>query len=133
MRVEEKPAYPKSDLAVTGIYCYTEAIFEAVHAIRPSARGELEISEAHQYLIDHGYRVSFSKTTGWWKDTGKPEDLLEANRVVLESLLPGTDPDLQGEVDAASDITGKVLVEPGAKIVESRIRGPAIIGAHTLV
>lgn len=133
VRVEEKPAYPKSDLAVTGIYCYTEAIFEAVHAIRPSARGELEISEAHQYLIDHGYRVSFSKTTGWWKDTGKPEDLLEANRVVLESLLPGTDPDLQGEVDAASDITGKVLVEPGAKIVESRIRGPAIIGAHTLV
>jgi glucose-1-phosphate thymidylyltransferase len=133
VRVEEKPLHPKSDLAVTGIYCYAEAIFEAVNAIRPSGRGEFEISEAHQYLIDHGYRVSFSEATGWWKDTGKPEDLLEANRTVLDSLLPGTGPDLRGEVDTVSDIAGKVLVEPGAKILESQIRGPAIIGAQTIV
>jgi len=133
VRVEEKPLHPKSDLAVTGIYCYTEAIFEAVQAIRPSARGEFEISEAHQYLIDHGYRVSFSIADGWWKDTGKPEDLLEANRMLLDNLLPGTGPDLQGEVDAVSDIAGKVLIAPGAKIEESQIRGPAIIGANTII
>jgi glucose-1-phosphate thymidylyltransferase len=133
VRVEEKPFQPSSDLAVAGIYCYTPTIFEAVHAIKPSARGELEISDAHQYLIDHGHPVSFSEATGWWKDTGKPEDLLEANRVVLDMLLPGTGPEIQGEVDAHSDVAGKVMVEPGAKIVESQIRGPAIIGAHTLV
>jgi glucose-1-phosphate thymidylyltransferase len=131
--VEEKPSQPKSDLAVTGIYCYTEAIFEAVHAIRPSARGEFEISEAHQYLIDHGYRVSCSEVVGWWKDTGKPEDLLEANRMVLDTLLPGPDPDLQGEVDARSDVAGKVLIAPGGRVVASQIRGPAIIGAQTIV
>ncbi len=133
VRVEEKPSQPKSDLAVAGIYCYTEAIFEAVQAIQPSARGELEISDAHQYLIEHGRRVSFSEVTGWWKDTGKPEDLLEANRVVLDTMLPGNGPDIQGEVDAASDIAGKVLVEAGAKIVHSQIRGPVIIGAQTIV
>jgi glucose-1-phosphate thymidylyltransferase len=131
--VEEKPSQPKSDLAVAGIYCYSEAIFEAVHALHPSGRGELEISDAHQYLIEHGHRVSFSEATGWWKDTGKPEDLLEANRVVLDTMLPGLGPEIQGEVDAASDIAGKVLVEAGAQIVGSQIRGPAIIGAHTIV
>jgi glucose-1-phosphate thymidylyltransferase len=133
VRVEEKPISPKSDLAVAGIYCYDEVIFEAVHAIQPSVRGELEISDAHQYLIDHGHRVSFSEATGWWKDTGKPEDLLEANRVVLDTMPLGLDPDVQGEVDAASDIAGKVMVEEGAKIIASQIRGPAIIGAHTIV
>jgi glucose-1-phosphate thymidylyltransferase len=133
VRVEEKPSQPNSDLAVAGIYYYGEAIFEAVHAIEPSARGELEISDAHQYLIDHGHRVSFSETTGWWKDTGKPEDLLEANRVVLDTILPGVEPEIQGEVDAVSDIAGKVIVEKEAKIVASQVRGPAIIGAHTIV
>lgn len=133
VRVEEKPLHPKSDLAVTGIYCYTEAVFEAVHAIQPSARGEFEISEAHQYLIDHDYRVSFSETVGWWKDTGKPEDLLEANRTVLDSLFTETGPDVRGEVDAVSDLAGKVLIEPGAKIIESQVRGPAIIGTDALV
>ncbi|MBI3328681.1 MAG: glucose-1-phosphate thymidylyltransferase [Nitrospinae bacterium] len=133
VRVEEKPRHPTSDLAVAGIYCYTEAIFEAVHAIRPSARGELEISDAHQYLLDQGRRVSFSEATGWWKDTGKPEDLLEANRVVLDTMLPGTRPDIRGEVDARSDIAGKVVIEAGAKILGSQIRGPAIIGADAVV
>jgi glucose-1-phosphate thymidylyltransferase len=133
MRVEEKPRHPASDLAVTGIYCYTPTIFEAVHAIQPSARGELEISDAHQYLIEHGHAVSFSEATGWWKDTGKPEDLLEANRVVLDMLVAGMTPEVYGTVDASSDIAGKVLVEPGATILESQVRGPAIIGAHTRV
>lgn len=133
VRVEEKPLQPASDLAVTGIYCYTPTIFEAVHAIRPSARGELEISDAHQYLIGHRHQVGFSEATGWWKDTGKPEDLLEANRVVLDMMLPGLSPEIHGEVDASSDIAGKVLVEAGAAIIASQIRGPAIIGAHTRV
>jgi glucose-1-phosphate thymidylyltransferase len=117
--IEEKPLYPKSDLAVTGIYCHTEAIFKVVGAIQPSARGEFENSEAHQYLIDHDYRISFSEVVGWWKDTGKPEDLLEANRTVLDSLFTETGPDVRGEVDAVSDIAGQVLIEPGAKIIES--------------
>jgi glucose-1-phosphate thymidylyltransferase len=133
LRFEEKPLQPKSDLAVAGIYCYTAAIFEAVHAVRPSDRGELEISDAHQYLIDHGHQVSFSEATGWWKDTGKPEDLLEANRVVLDTLLPWTGPEVRGEVDATSEIAGKVIIEAGARVAHSQIRGPAIIGAQALV
>jgi glucose-1-phosphate thymidylyltransferase len=133
IRVEEKPPHPRSELAVAGIYCYTGAIFEAVHAIRPSARGELEISDAHQYLLDQGRRVSFSEVTGWWKDTGKPEDLLEANRIVLDTMMPGNGVDIRGRVDASSDIAGKVVVEAGAQIEESQIRGPAIVGADSVV
>jgi glucose-1-phosphate thymidylyltransferase len=133
LRVKEKPPQPKSDLAVAGIYCYTKAIFEAVYAIHPSSRGELEISDAHQYLIEHGHQVSFSEATGWWKDTGKPEDLLEANRVVLDTLLPGTGPEVRGEIDETSEIAGKVIVETGATVVASQVRGPAIIGAHARV
>jgi glucose-1-phosphate thymidylyltransferase len=132
-RIEEKPCHPTSDLAVTGIYCYTEAIFEAVHAIHPSARGELEISDAHQYLLDKQRRVSFSEATGWWKDTGQPEDLLEANRLVLDILLSANGSDTRGNVDARSDLGGKVVVEAGATIVESQILGPAIIGADSVV
>ena len=133
MRVVEKPLHPESDYAVTGIYVYSAPIFEAVHAIRPSARGELEISDAHQYLIDHGFQVGFSEITGWWKDTGKPEDLLEANRFVLDQVLDSMGPIIHGEVDAASDIAGKVVVEAGAKVIASQIRGPAIIGADAIV
>lgn len=131
--VVEKPAVPKSDFAVTGIYVYDSAIFEAVHAIRPSARGELEITDAHQYLLEKGFQVGFSEITGWWKDTGKPEDLLEANRVALDQLLDGTGPVVRGSVDAASDVAGKVLVEEGARIVGSHVRGPAIIGAGAVI
>ncbi len=132
-RVVEKPRHPTSDYAVTGIYVYGPSIFEAVQAIRPSTRGELEISDAHQYLLEHGHQVGFSEITGWWKDTGKPEDLLEANRFVLDQVLDARGPLLHGELDAGSDIAGKVVVEAGAKVVRSHIRGPAIIGAETLV
>jgi glucose-1-phosphate thymidylyltransferase len=128
VRVVEKPARPASDFAVTGIYVYDAPIFEAVRAIRPSARGELEISDAHQYLLDHGHRVGFSEITGWWKDTGKPEDLLEANRFVLDQVLDATGPLIRGQVDATSDVAGKVVVEEGAKVIGSQIRGPAIVG-----
>ena len=127
--IEEKPAHPKSDYAVAGIYIYDSSIFEAVNAIRPSARGELEISDAHQYLLDNGYQVTYSEITGWWKDTGKPSDLLEANRLVLENLAPYQ----EGSADAQSLLAGKVTLEKGAQVINSHIRGPVIIGKNTVI
>jgi len=127
--VEEKPKVPKSHYAVAGIYIYDHHIFEAVNNIEPSQRGELEISDAHQYLIDHGYQIGFSEITGWWKDTGKPVDLLEANRLVLEHLKPRID----GDVDKESYTAGNVIIEPGARIKNSHIRGPVIIGNNTVI
>jgi glucose-1-phosphate thymidylyltransferase len=122
--VEEKPLHPKSSYAVAGIYLYDSAIFEAVRNIVPSARGELEISDAHQYLIRKGFNVGYAEITGWWKDTGKPTDLLEANRLVLDNIVPA----IRGNVDERSSVAGKVVIEKGAQIVNSVIRGPAIIG-----
>lgn len=133
VRVEEKPSSPKSPYAVTGIYIYTPSIFQAVNAISPSARGELEISDAHQYLLDHGYRVGYSEITGWWKDTGRPEDLLEANRLVLDQIIDGAEPHVEGSVDAGSDIAGKVIICRGAQVIHSQIRGPAIIGEESVI
>jgi glucose-1-phosphate thymidylyltransferase len=127
--IEEKPKKPKSRYAVTGIYLYDSRIFEACDAIKPSARGELEISDAHQWLLDHGARVEWSEITGWWKDTGKPDDLLAANRLVLQHQ----EGRIAGEVDASSELTGAVVVEKGARIVRSQIRGPAIIGPDAIV
>lgn len=127
--IEEKPKLPKSQYAVAGIYIYDHHIFEAVNNIKPSQRGELEISDAHQYLIDHGYQIGFSEITGWWKDTGKPIDLLEANRLILEHLMPR----IEGEVDKESYITGNVIIERGARIKNSHIRGPVIIGRNTVI
>jgi len=131
--VEEKPRHPKSQYAVTGIYIYDTSIFEAVNNIRPSGRGELEISDAHDYLIKKGYRVGYSEITGWWKDTGKPEDLLEANRLTLDRVIGDHEPVIKGDVDKRSDIAGKVIVEKGAKIIKSNIRGPVIIGENTVI
>ena len=127
--VEEKPKKPKSNFAVSGIYLYDSSIFEAVKAIKPSARGELEISDAHQYLIDKGYKVGYAEITGWWKDTGKPSDLLEANRLVLDNLTPS----MRGDVDGQSTVSGKVIVEQGARIVNSVVRGPVIIGEKCVI
>jgi glucose-1-phosphate thymidylyltransferase len=98
-------------------------VFEAVKAITPSARGELEITDAIQWLIDRGRTVRPFVITGWWKDTGKLEDILEANRIILDGLEPRT----EGVVER-SEVLGKVVIEPGAKVVRSTIRGPAIIG-----
>ena len=122
--VEEKPAHPKSSYAVAGIYLYDNHIFDAVKNITPSARGELEISDAHQYMIGKGLNVGYAEITGWWKDTGKPTDLLEANRLVLDNITTA----VRGEVDERSTVAGKVIIEKGAKVVNSVIRGPAIIG-----
>ncbi len=127
--VEEKPKKPKSSYAVSGIYLYDSCIFEAVKAIKPSERGELEISDAHQYLIDKGFKVGYAEITGWWKDTGKPSDLLEANRLVLDNITPA----IHGTVDNQSTISGKVVIEKGAKIINSVVRGPAIIGENCVI
>jgi glucose-1-phosphate thymidylyltransferase len=123
-RLVEKPKVPKSDLALVGVYLFDNTIFKAVNDIQPSARGELEITDAIQYLIERGYAVHWHQITGWWKDTGRLEDLLEANRLVLETM----DPRIEGEVDSSSTIDGRVVVEKGAVVTNSVIRGPAIIG-----
>ena len=125
--LEEKPAEPKSDYALVGVYMFDATIFEAEHAIRPSARGELEITDAIQWLIDQGKDVRSHVIKGWWKDTGKLEDMLEANRVALS----GFDRDVRGTVDGASRVIGEVVVGEGATIVNSELRGPLIIGAGT--
>jgi glucose-1-phosphate thymidylyltransferase len=124
IRVEEKPQKPRSGYAVAGIYLYDHHIFEAVRSIRPSERGELEISDAHQYLIDKGYSVGYAEITGWWKDTGKPMDLLEANRLVLENIQP----EVGGDVDQRSVLSGRLVIGRGSRIINSVIRGPAIVG-----
>jgi glucose-1-phosphate thymidylyltransferase len=128
VRLIEKPAKPPSDLALVGVYMFDPTVFDAVKAIRPSARGELEITDAIQWLIDAGRTVRPFVISGWWKDTGKLEDILEANRIILDTLEARVD----GVVER-SDIVGKVVIESGAKVVESSIRGPAIIGRGAVV
>lgn len=128
-RVVEKPQQPRSDLALIGVYFFTAAIHQAVNAITPSARGELEITDAIQWLVTHGANVTASSYSGYWKDAGQSEDVLECNRQLLSWLEPSTD----GEVDTASRLAGQIVVEAGARIVRSHIEGPAIIGAGTVI
>ncbi len=129
VRLIEKPSVPKSDLALVGVYMFSPAVFDAVRRIRPSFRNELEITDAIQDLIDSGLDVRPHIVDGWWKDTGKLEDLLEANRLILDTLERRVD----GEIDARSRIEGKVIVEPGAVIENSIVRGPAIVGARARI
>jgi glucose-1-phosphate thymidylyltransferase len=127
--VEEKPKQPKSNFAVAGIYLYDQHIFEAVKSLKPSARGELEISDAHTLLIERGFKVGFTEITGWWKDTGKPTDLLEANRLILDN----SELRIEGDVDNLSDVAGRVVIEKGSRIMNSKIRGPVIIGKKCII
>lgn len=127
LRLVEKPEQPPSDLALVGVYLFTPAIHEAVASIEPSPRGELEITDAIQWLIDSGQRVRHELVTGWWLDTGKKDPLLESNRRVLETLEQRID----GDLDDASQIDGRVVIEAGAVLVNSHVRGPAIIGSGT--
>lgn len=127
--LEEKPKRPKSDLALVGVYMFSAPIFEAARAIKPSKRNELEITDAIQYLIDKGLTVRPHVVDGWWKDTGKLDDMLEANRLVLDTLQTR----IAGNVDANSRVEGKVVIEKDAEIVASVVRGPAIIGSRTRV
>lgn len=125
VRLIEKPKDPPSNLALVGVYLFSSSIFEAARSLEPSWRGELEITEAIQKLIDDRRAVRSEVVRGWWKDTGQLADMLEANRLVLEEL----ESSVEGEVDAESKLEGRVVVEAGAKLTRSVVRGPAVIGA----
>jgi glucose-1-phosphate thymidylyltransferase len=127
--LEEKPQHPKSDLALVGVYMFTSAVHDAVAGLVPSRRGELEITEAIQWLLLNGRKVTSTVISGYWKDTGNVADMLEVNRVVLE----GAESAVAGVVDTASELIGRVIIEAGAKVTGSRILGPTIIGAGTEV
>jgi glucose-1-phosphate thymidylyltransferase len=129
VRLIEKPKDPPSNLALVGVYLFTPAIFDAARGLEPSWRGEYEITEAIQALIDDGHKVQSEVVRGWWKDTGQLADMLEANRLVLEEL----ETKLEGEIDEGSRVEGRVVVEAGATLTRSVVRGPAVIGAGACV
>jgi glucose-1-phosphate thymidylyltransferase len=129
VRLVEKPKDFISDLALVGVYMFGPEVFESVNRITPSDRNELEITDAIQDLIDRGLTVRPHLVDGWWKDTGRLDDMLEANRLILDTLIPRND----GQIDAVSRVEGKVVIEPGAVIERSVIRGPAIIGKRARI
>src|SRR5690348_3594246 len=129
VRLVEKPAEPRSNLALVGVYMFGREVFESVKRIKPSFRNELEITDAIQDLIDRGLTVRPHIVDGWWKDTGKLEDMLEANRLILDTL----ERRVEGSIDAESRVEGKVVIERGAVIERSVIRGPVIIGCHARI
>jgi glucose-1-phosphate thymidylyltransferase len=130
-RLVEKPKEPQSDLALVGVYMFDSSIFESVRRIKPSARGELEITDAIQDLIDRGLDVHPHIVRGWWKDTGKLDDMLEANRIVLEGLETRRGANV--EVGGGSRIEGRVEIGEGAELIDSLVRGPVVIGAGTRI
>jgi len=126
----EKPKEPPSNYALTGIYFFKPVIFEMIKQLKPSWRGELEITEAIQLLLENGYKVGYEIVQGWWKDTGSPEDILEANRLVLDELKP----EIKGEIKNDASIQGRVSIGKNTTIEENAlIRGPAIIGENTTI
>jgi glucose-1-phosphate thymidylyltransferase len=127
-RLVEKPKQPKTDLALVGVYMFTPAIFDAARAIEPSWRDELEITDAIQHLVDEGLRVDPHIVHGWWKDTGQVEDMLEANRLILDDVAER----IEGEL-IESRVEGRVVIEAGVRLERSTVRGPAIIGAGSRI
>jgi glucose-1-phosphate thymidylyltransferase len=127
-RLIEKPKEPQTDLALVGVYMFTPSIFEAARAIEPSGRGELEITDAIQTLVDRGRRVDPHIVHGWWKDTGQVQDMLEANRLILDDLMEEIDGEL---ID--SRVEGRVAIAEGARLERATVRGPAIVGRGTRV
>jgi glucose-1-phosphate thymidylyltransferase len=128
VRLVEKPPEPATDLALVGVYMFTAQIHEAARSITPSGRGELEITDAIQWLVDGGRRVEPHIVKGWWKDTGRLDDMLEANRLILDTLERRIDGDLH-----EAQVDGRVVVEAGARLERATVRGPAIIGAGAVV
>jgi glucose-1-phosphate thymidylyltransferase len=128
--LEEKPKVPKSNLAVVGVYLFRTSIFQAIERIRPSSRGELEITDAISKLIETGSKVRFDRVTSWWLDTGKKDDLILANDTVLDSWITR---DIKGDVSSDSVIIGRVHIDAGATITDSVIRGPAVIGKNAQI
>ncbi len=129
VRLVEKPKQPRSNLAIVGGYLFDHHIFESIRQIQPSWRGEYEITDAIQNLIDRALTVLPYIVPGWWKDTGKPEDILDANRVVLDGMKSR----IEGKLDTASSLSGEVIIEEGAEVIGSRLRGPLIIGKEARV
>ena len=126
LQLVEKPKDPPSNLALVGIYFFSDVIHSAISCIQPSARGELEITDAIQYLIDQQKQVEARQIEGWWLDTGKKDDLLEANRIILDTCLKSA---VLGEVDAQSQITGRVQIGPRSRVINCTVRGPVTIGS----
>jgi len=129
VRLVEKPNDPPSDLAIVGAYAFTPLLFQAAREVKPSFRGELELTDCLQWLVDRGHLVLPYMVDGWWQDVGRPADLLVANRLLLGQV----EPRIEGEVDGDSTIEGPVVIERGAQVVGSRVSGPAFIGARAVV
>lgn len=129
VRLVEKPQHPPSDLAIVGAYAFTPLLFQAAREVKPSPRGELELTDCLQWLVDHGHPVLPHRVEGWWQDVGRPGDLLVANRLLLAQITPRVD----GEVDRASTVEGSVVIERGARVLGSRLIGPLVVGEQAVV
>jgi glucose-1-phosphate thymidylyltransferase len=127
IRLVEKPQHPPSDLALVGVYFFSPVIHHAIANIQPSARGELEITDAIQYLIDQQRQVQATQLSGWWLDTGKKDDLLAANQIILDSYV---NPQIAGEIDPQSQVSGRVAIGEGSQLINCTVRGPVIIGQN---